>query len=245
MYKFIKYCKDEHNIAKGCLTLQLGTLQYYRELDKSFTIADPDEGIFSAIVRDYDPSKTPDKKMSKFIPINAIIRNIEIRHTFPNSYIFCISQETKKDPSEIAKSFSPTYNSYYKILDIDKFAVKIANLLLENITLSNFTKETKNNLTGFTLNEFKEIGVNLQKRFVTYCDSKDEIVTESKFYKDSENLDPNSRILFTKGSKFQEEREYRIVLSLFHPTIGYLSVNKTPILLPVNVFARTIETEGI
>ena len=93
---------------------------------------------------------------------------------YPEDRIEYIIIDDRSDDKtgEIVKSFSTTYNSYYKILGIDKFAIKIVNLLLENVTLSNFTKETKNKLTGFTLNEFKEIGVYLQKRFVIYCDSK-------------------------------------------------------------------------
>lgn len=42
--KIVKFCKDEHNLAKGCNTLQLGTFQYYRDLDPSFSIADEKEG---------------------------------------------------------------------------------------------------------------------------------------------------------------------------------------------------------
>ncbi|MRX28172.1 hypothetical protein [Kangiella sp. HZ709] len=40
----IKYCKEEHNIAKDCNTIQLGTFDYYRQMDPSFSIADPEEG---------------------------------------------------------------------------------------------------------------------------------------------------------------------------------------------------------
>ena len=40
----IKYCKEEHNIQLGCHTLQLGTFDYYRNLDPEFSIADAEEG---------------------------------------------------------------------------------------------------------------------------------------------------------------------------------------------------------
>lgn len=42
--KLVKYCATEHNIALGCNTLQLGTFDYYRELDPTFSIADASEG---------------------------------------------------------------------------------------------------------------------------------------------------------------------------------------------------------
>ena len=41
---YTKYCKQEHDISAGCNTLRLGTFEYYRELDPSFSIADPEEG---------------------------------------------------------------------------------------------------------------------------------------------------------------------------------------------------------
>ena len=40
-----KYCEEQHNIITGCNTLQLGTFEYYRELDPAFTIADYEEGF--------------------------------------------------------------------------------------------------------------------------------------------------------------------------------------------------------
>ena len=45
MPKIIKFCKSEHNIASGCNTLQLGTFDYYREMDPDFSIADSKEGF--------------------------------------------------------------------------------------------------------------------------------------------------------------------------------------------------------
>ncbi len=43
--KIIKYCKSEHNIASMCNSLQLGTFDYYREMDPTFSIADSKEGF--------------------------------------------------------------------------------------------------------------------------------------------------------------------------------------------------------
>ncbi len=40
----IKYCEEKYNIYSGCDTVQLGTLDYYREMDPSFIISDPKEG---------------------------------------------------------------------------------------------------------------------------------------------------------------------------------------------------------
>jgi len=45
MMRLIKYCELEFNIAIVCKTLQLGTFDYYRELDPEFSIADATEGF--------------------------------------------------------------------------------------------------------------------------------------------------------------------------------------------------------
>ncbi len=45
MDALIKYCKSEHNIRDNCNTIQLGTFDYYREMNPDFSIADPKEGF--------------------------------------------------------------------------------------------------------------------------------------------------------------------------------------------------------
>ncbi|MCK4824660.1 hypothetical protein KA005_53405, partial [bacterium] len=42
----IKYCKEKYNIYSGCDTVQLGTLDYYREMNPSFIISDTEEASF-------------------------------------------------------------------------------------------------------------------------------------------------------------------------------------------------------
>lgn len=43
--RLVKYCRSEYNIASGCKTLQLGTFDYYREADPTWSIADASEGF--------------------------------------------------------------------------------------------------------------------------------------------------------------------------------------------------------
>jgi len=45
--RLVKFCKKEHNIKTGSPTIQLGTFQYYRELDPTFSIADVSEGTIT------------------------------------------------------------------------------------------------------------------------------------------------------------------------------------------------------
>lgn len=44
MTRIIKYCESQYNVANTSNTLQLGTFDYYREKDPSFSIADAKEG---------------------------------------------------------------------------------------------------------------------------------------------------------------------------------------------------------
>lgn len=44
MKRIIKYCESQYNVANTSNTLQLGTFDYYREKDPSFSIADAKEG---------------------------------------------------------------------------------------------------------------------------------------------------------------------------------------------------------
>jgi len=237
----LKYCNEKYNIAKGCPTIQLGTLQYYRELDPSFTIADPNEGKYSFIIEDYDPVKGQETGTSQFVPIHARLGNVIMMHTFPNCYIFCLSADIGKNYLEMGKTFSPEYNSYYKITDIDTFSIKLANILVENITLEHLNLGSQNKEQRLTLGDIKSISVRILNRFIKYWRVKSKIISNSKFQIDTEDLDPISRFLFTKDSKFKEEREFRIAFLFEHPKFGTLSVKKAPILLPINVFAHEIQ----
>jgi len=49
MNGLIKYCTEEYNIQKNCNTIQLGTFDYYREMDPQFAIADASEGLMHYI----------------------------------------------------------------------------------------------------------------------------------------------------------------------------------------------------
>lgn len=47
--RFIKFCNKKHNLKNGSPTIQLGTFQYYREMDPEFSIADSSEGTIKYI----------------------------------------------------------------------------------------------------------------------------------------------------------------------------------------------------
>ena len=149
----VKYCEEGFNITKRCNTLQLGTFQYYREKDPSFSIADPEEGyvqisadhkslievpyaqwnrLFGQIMSIDENSNVKmgggtgqqlpgnikfnasdgqfvfdgDRKVLKF---NA---DLDFKFFYPNSYIFCLSQEPNKESID-PKRIDNSYDSYY------------------------------------------------------------------------------------------------------------------------------------
>lgn len=116
MFKIVKYCKKKFNIVYNCPTIQLGTLQYYRELDPNFSIADANEGIGRIGVQDYDPNKSSDEVknlLGKYAPIH--MHTCAIQTTFENCLIYCASIDEGKNYFDKAKSFNAEYDSYYFI----------------------------------------------------------------------------------------------------------------------------------
>ena len=95
--KLIKYCKKEHNLLDGCNTIQLGTLDYYRNNFKGEQdlINDRNEGV------------------ANFLDGQS---NYFVNQTMPNCYIF--SATLKHFTEEQAKKeFEEGYDSFYGIED--------------------------------------------------------------------------------------------------------------------------------
>jgi hypothetical protein len=46
----IKYCRPEHNIRDGCETIRIGSFKYYRNMERTSPIADPDEGVHTSAI---------------------------------------------------------------------------------------------------------------------------------------------------------------------------------------------------
>jgi hypothetical protein len=127
MIHYVKYCKTEHNIVKGCRYLQIGTAQYYKDVENT-AIKDRQEGI---VIEEF----TPDKKIVIGKPIKGYLDDgiyfdvgsmIHIEYDLPLVYMFCCSQTT--EPSiEKAKLFD--YDDYYEIHDINGFSEQITGIL--------------------------------------------------------------------------------------------------------------------
>lgn len=225
---FYKYCRKEHNIKEGCQKIHIGTLEYYKELDPDFSIADKNEGSYEYDIDNYDPKKVPqeDRLLGgiHLIDINLI-------HNFPNCYIFSLSQRPPNKDGDDERLFAEDYDSYYQIKNVNRFGEKIVQLLYQHIGLNNFKKEVL--INKFTLKEFKEILIYMQHYPVEYVEKKIKVNEQNNASVPGPTI---NNLVFKKDKKYSHEKEYRIVFVLYHPTKGVLQVKKGPLLLPINIF---------
>lgn len=203
----IKYCKKEFNPFNGCKNLQLGTAQYYREMDPSFSIADSQEGMISM----------HDDK-------NHIVMENNLG---PNCYIFCIS--TKELSDETAKEqFHTDYDSKYYMNDPDFLATVLGHSLQSQLCLDDFSEGSQQILKqpGFKLRIRHYFGL---VRYYGGSFSRDLsdgsfIIPEDVYVKSH----------FTKREKYSSDAELRILFVAFAfngETRMALSPKKTPKLL--------------
>lgn len=104
-----KFCKPEHNLARGCNTLALGTMLYYKGLETE--IGDSSEMV--AVIG----QSTSVVSNGMYLANNAIIAPT------PNAYIFCASM-TDNPKFE-------GYNDKYEITNIKRFGKLIAGLIAQ------------------------------------------------------------------------------------------------------------------
>ena len=126
-----KYCHHEHNLARSCTTLKLGTPQLYRG-------SPPDSPA-------RDDSLVVDVNESKFlIPGATEVPGVEIctpsggrieisvggdghfsystitQERLPNFFMYCVTTEQQPN-MDTAKSLDSTYDDWFRIKDIDTF----------------------------------------------------------------------------------------------------------------------------
>ena len=176
----VKFCEEDFNIGLECKTLQLGTFDYYRELDPGFIISDPDEAIRRLAFKNdlslpgdlAEQILGPNVSMAKDKKLN-VGPGFTVQNVFPNCYIFCATIQdqdsyTKRD----AQLYDEKYNSCYRVTNVDEFINNIKSGLLKKFNSDLFTKEKpdKFNCKLFTI-----------WRKVTYLDQKHlEISSDSR-----------------------------------------------------------------
>jgi hypothetical protein len=126
--KIIKNCKKEFNIATTS-TLQIGTLNYYRNCDNRF-IVDPEEGSGNHTIHSGGSKVVLPNNILTELRVGLKCENFVLNPTgrlrgsyrWPNVYIFCCSL-VDEPTKELSESFG--YNSFYEIVDPSLFMRKV------------------------------------------------------------------------------------------------------------------------
>jgi len=237
MIRLVKYCKPEHNLLHGCRTIRLGTFEYYRELDPNLKIADDMEGRDSVLVKSM---KTETASLQARAEIGGIfpdrpythINNFNIRHTFPNCFLFCCSILSKRNRTKHAQRFDEQYTSHYMINNVVEFVQQLILILNFNIKIDHFSDPVRKQLKELSINEWG-INVGCYYNQVRYVPEKHSQIEDGKMQSYIEEIPAGLRSIFVKPDKFVEDQEFRIVFLIQHPRLKVLSVSKEPVDLPI------------
>jgi hypothetical protein len=95
--------------------------------------------------------------------------------------------------------------------------------------------------------KFAELSSGLQvlafHRPVDYVDAKPLRLSSPADFQRNRYYDIYFDSMFKKDRKFESDREYRLVFCLYHPTLGFISVRKTPKILQLSPIAACVEPE--
>ncbi len=238
----VKFCRPEHNILDRCHTIRFGTLDYYRELDPAFSIADAEEGReTTGIVTVDSDNASPEAK--KRLPIlrnpNVTIQYSKVINTSPNCWIWCCSLVPQGSHDEMlatkGKEFDDGYTSWYGITNRFRFAESLNELLANSMAVNGVLGESvKDLLQEFTIREMSEIRVAYSHNVVEYTEEKLDTIDKGQVKNYSNlNMPPFLRPIFFKPKTFAQNSEYRFAFWLHHPLRGVIPVRKDPIDLPI------------
>ncbi len=269
-----KYCEKKYSLFEGCNTLQLGTFQYYRDMNPSFSIADIEEGwmqiktrlsdsfeisfekynsIFGHVYsidsngsfnfnKDRSKSRLPAGKASHkaqggnyIIDVNRNVlifnSNIDFRIYYPESYIFCMSLDDEigpRNPSEI----DHRYDSCYRIIPtrFREFVNVLCWLLILNLKRKHIhSVEKPHNLSKKEFINGLECNVIVDN--VDYVEEKHVYLCDADDFNEDRLRDIYYSSIFRKNKSKKSDNELRILITLHHDTLGYISVDKQPIIL--------------
>lgn len=235
-----KYCKPQHNIRDGCRTIRLGTLNYYKNLDPSFAIADPTEGAEELDVVSIDTATRTRESMKALEGVISVpegvpmkIENNQVRFVHPNVYVWCCSGFDDDPTQDIGERFSHEYTSSFDIGDASDFARYIESLLWTHATVSIFEDRTRQRLMNVGLNRVKKLSIAWAHRRVEYVSSKNAEIVDGVLRTEWPDIPRHVRQVFTKEEKFRADREYRFVFGFSVPGVGTLQVKEEPLDLPI------------
>lgn len=233
--KFTKHCQGMFNPLLGCKTIQLGTLNYYKEFDERSRISDKNEGVSIIHVKKYN-SKEDKSNTSPFSPIfqgNIILENCVFETHVANSYLFSLTMN-----QQIEKNiFCNEYNSFYIIKDLKGFKEELTRLLLEIITINDFENQSVKDISEADFK--KKIKLNCFDGIVQYSSRKKYFLYDT-IQLMSNPIPQSLEVLFTKEVKYVLDNEYRIVFC-FSYNNQFLKVKKSPMLIPSEYLLKYFE----
>lgn len=230
----IKYCKPEHNLLNGCRTIRFGTLEYYREMDSSFAIADATEGQESVVINDLDTSTASANTLNTIKPVfgqslrYVKLKNLILQKTFPNCFIWCCSRDLGEHTEEFGQRFDAEYRSSYRIPDGNRFVELLISLLMSNVTRADFAQASHDTIDRMTVADWKQVQLRWFHNDVVYVDEKASTITNGELESYANSLPSDVLPLFVKPKRYEDDREHRFVFIFYHPQYGVLPVRKNP-----------------
>ena len=256
--QLVKFCKPEHNIHQGA-KLRVGTLHEYRSIENSelrdeaegkyeFTIEFRGEVeldrrwanlLFQNIVGFGNTDSTPrfpgkiSAKVEHLHMVEQKGENVVIKDTtakiyreIPDCLIFCMSLLTKVDEM-LFKDYQDNWN--FPQEKANKFAMHIANLIMEQTKLTDFDDSISE---GNSPNSIKGLHVNAMHREVIYQD-RHLVITQQNMPSFEKFTEILLNIPFIKPPEpYSKEKEYRFVFELRNQE--RLFQPKSFILIPLN-----------
>lgn len=208
---FYKFCKKEHNIAKGCSTVFLGSLQLYADDDPNFLRCDFNEGSIKIV--NEGKKLTLDQDQLESISSSQVLGtgievaeggNITIHRQLQNCYIYCLSENLT--PSiEKAQSLDPTYNDWFCIDNIDNFIDSTVGQLMKQLSLGDLEIDSSK-----TIDSLQNCSIKVIHRPVSY-EGRGKTITQKNFGEMMNVIENPIDWVFTKEKEHNSLNEYRIV----------------------------------
>ncbi len=204
----VKYCNSDHNPLNGCRTLQLGTAEFYRNMDASRPIADAQEGHITYLGVNY----------ANGMGLGAIVSG----NIGENPYIFSMSTEDLS-VEEAKLRFGEDKNSRYYIKDLSKFMNMILIQMGSQVTYQDFTEGSQEFLNNLGRKPF----------FETRCYPGRVTYQNAYFMDPSEEISLGSfdwyiKSQFRKRESYKQDAECRIVIVIGEKESGRIISIKEP-----------------
>lgn len=211
----VKYCESEHNLAKGCPTLMIGSMQSYADDDPNFYRCDYREGSF-LISNDTTLHTELSASEAEAITGGGVIGGgIQINKgasfnmplQFPNSFIYCLSSCAPN--LEVGKRIDPKYNDYFAITSLNIFINSVVRLMKEQINLSDLMIAPEQ----ATLSYLNSLRIEIFDGYVSY-NGRHERIQETNRSEIISLIQNPIEWAFRKEQEHNFASEYRIVFPI-------------------------------